>query len=112
MIPKAWLQEYAENRLRQVRERPLMWGGTWDGVDAIVMDMLELRDHVLAYPQSPAQDAPLRWSAACSKVYRIGNGSLFTALQYKGVTDRDAIHEKYKAALDEMFKSFEQDTAP
>lgn len=101
LVPRALLIQKALHSLAAVRERPKMYGGSWVGVEHFILDALEQLDFALAYPHKPPGGVGLRWNYACNKVNRQSNGQLIDALTYDGVTDEDAIHAKYRAALDE-----------
>jgi hypothetical protein len=99
MIPKADLIKFCEDRLEAVRLRPLMFGGDWNGVETIIIDMLEVREWVRAYPEKPADDWFRRWQRAAAKAHRGGPISLYGRLEQDGITDDEIIREIYNAAL-------------
>lgn len=101
LVPRQVLIDRARGMLAGVRERPLMYGGSWEGVEHFILDAVDQLDFALAWPLNPPGQVGVRWNYACSKVHRESSGMLCDTLKYDGVVDRDAVHEKYKVAIDE-----------
>lgn len=101
LVPRQALIDRAKEMLAGVRERPLMYGGSWEGVEHFILDAVDQLDFALAWPLAPLGQVGVRWNYACSKVHRESSAMLSYTLKYDGVTDEAVIHEKYKAAIDE-----------
>lgn len=101
VVPRSVLVQKALDALAAVRERPRMYGGSWQGVETFILDALDQLDFALSWPHKPLGHVGLRWNYACSKVHRASNGFLSYTLAYDGVTDDEAVHAKYRAAMDE-----------
>lgn len=104
-IPKQVLFDHIENRFKGLRERPLMYGGDWHGVETMILDLLELREILLAYPKPSPGHFIRTWSGAICKVHRSTNGTLHDTLVHDGITEHDALRDKFSAAIDECLKS-------
>lgn len=106
LVPRQALIDRARGMLAAVRERPLMYGGSWEGVEHFILDAVDQLDFALAWPLKPPGHVGLRWNAACAKVHRASSGMLIDTLTYDKVTDRDEVHAKYKAAIDEYLSCY------
>lgn len=101
LVPRQVLIESAHMLLAGVRERPRMYGGSWEGVEHFILDALDRLDFALSWPHKPLGHVGLRWNYACAKVHRTSNAMLSYTLTYDGVTDDDAVRAKYQSAIDE-----------
>lgn len=102
-IPRRVLLATLDERLRQLRFRALPYGGTWFGVETMVMDVLEARDFLLAWPEPPPHGGiSQRWHMACSHVHpNIGSIGLTGTLEKAGMLD-STIQHKVAEAINEF----------
>lgn len=110
-IAKEDLIRFCKDRIEAVRLRPLMYGGTWSGVEMILLDMFEMMEWAKTYPEQTTakrwleQEWVIRWHTACAKAYRGGNTFLAFILERDGITDSEEIRLKYDAAITYYFEA-------
>jgi hypothetical protein len=88
LIPRSVVIARADTCLKGIQERPLMYGGSWEGVEIATLDALAERDFALAWPEKEPGEIGARWNRACNMVYpETRNGTLMAALDRNDVTE-------------------------
>jgi hypothetical protein len=106
LIPPSVLLARANAQLEGIQKRPLMYGGSWEGVEIAVLDALAERDFALAWPEKEPGEIGLRWNRACNKVYpETRNGTLMDALERVGESSVTIRGEILNQALQEFLST-------
>lgn len=104
-VSRAVLIRRTEERLNAILQRPLMYGGDWNGVEIAILDALAEREFAFAWPLDPPGHIGRRWNRACSLTHRASNTTLAATLAQDGVTDHETVRAKYEAAIRKFFEN-------